>query len=927
MARPPASIRLHALGAVELTGGQEPDAGAILQQPRRLALLVYLALAEPRGFHRRDRLLSLFWPEHDSSRGRHALSQAVYVLRRTLGKESIISRGYEEIALAPGALWCDVHAFEEAVGAGRASDALAFYRGDLLSAFFTSGAPGFEEWVETERPRLRRRATQAAWDLAEQREREGDSPAAAALAHQAVALSSDEEDSVRQLISLLDRGGDRGAALRAFDDFARRLSEEYGIAPSQQTVELIERVRSGKEERQGRTVPAAGRVRVAVFPFTVRGTDGYPGLGEGLADLLSANLDGAGELRSVDAHAAIGLAEREGQGGLDVERARVLAERLGARLFVLGSVLGTGPRLRMHASLYDPGRSLEPVVTATAAGGADHALEVANDLTTQLLAERFRGPGGRLTRLALRTTRSLPALKAYLEGHVEFRAGRFPRAVEAFQRSVDEDPAFALGFYQLARTALWATDFRLARVAAKRAAQQGAGLTERDRQIVGVIVASLHGQTAEAERLCRALVEATPDDPGAWSHLGDILFHHDPLRARPLTEGRAALDRALSIDPGHEQALVKRIILAAKEQDHAGLERHLDELAAHGELPLRWRVLRSFTLGEPAEQETSLRELAGAPVEEQMVCVWRVAMLARDLDSAARVVAPLTGAAHSEETRALGYLMRAQLDLAGGRWSAARAAMASASALEPARGTVFAALAELLPGAPSGRHGLEEARERLRVWDAADVPPSTGSTGYHTAWDGSYPWVRRYLLGLIEARLHRGAEALGHARWLAARQDDDRFGTLRHDFALSVRAEAARDEGRPDEALRLLEQIRAQVPMGDFFAAPFFSEGFERFARATLLVALGRPRDALRWYASFEDHYSLFELPYLAHAHLCRAHIHMELDERDLADRNYRRVVELWKGSDPELRPRREEAEQGLTRLRTRPRARAGGAG
>jgi len=37
----------------------------VLAQPKRVALLAYLAAATPRRLHRRDSLLALFWPELD----------------------------------------------------------------------------------------------------------------------------------------------------------------------------------------------------------------------------------------------------------------------------------------------------------------------------------------------------------------------------------------------------------------------------------------------------------------------------------------------------------------------------------------------------------------------------------------------------------------------------------------------------------------------------------------------------------------------------------------------------------------------------------------------------------------------------------------------------------------------------------------------
>jgi DNA-binding SARP family transcriptional activator len=53
-------IELRTLGALELTSTDNSAVGSVLAQPRRAALLSYLALASPRGFHRRDTLFALF---------------------------------------------------------------------------------------------------------------------------------------------------------------------------------------------------------------------------------------------------------------------------------------------------------------------------------------------------------------------------------------------------------------------------------------------------------------------------------------------------------------------------------------------------------------------------------------------------------------------------------------------------------------------------------------------------------------------------------------------------------------------------------------------------------------------------------------------------------------------------------------------------
>src|SRR5690349_6414495 len=161
-------IEMRTLGAVDLRSADGRAVGTILAQPKRLALLAYLAVARPHGFHRRDTLLALFWPELSTEASRAALRKAVHVVRRALGAEAVPGRGDEELALAEGSVWCDVLAFERALEERRWSDALEMYRGDLLDGFYISGAPEFERWVDRERTRCRDRAAEAAWTLAEE---------------------------------------------------------------------------------------------------------------------------------------------------------------------------------------------------------------------------------------------------------------------------------------------------------------------------------------------------------------------------------------------------------------------------------------------------------------------------------------------------------------------------------------------------------------------------------------------------------------------------------------------------------------------------------------------------------------------------------------------------------------------------------------
>jgi serine/threonine-protein kinase len=237
-------LQFRILGGLNLLGPRGRELRAVLAQPKRVAVLAYLAAASPRGFHRRDSLLALFWPQLDNEHARAALRQALHGLRRMLGDAVIVRRGDEEVGLDERQVWCDAVAFDEAVEAGRCEAALQLYRGDLLEGFFISGAPAFERWLEEERIRRRRAAARGALQLAESSRVAGEVGLAAHWARRAATLSRDDECALRRLIALLDQLGDRAGAMHAYFQFARRLAEDVDAEPAAETQSLIASVRS-----------------------------------------------------------------------------------------------------------------------------------------------------------------------------------------------------------------------------------------------------------------------------------------------------------------------------------------------------------------------------------------------------------------------------------------------------------------------------------------------------------------------------------------------------------------------------------------------------------------------------------------------------------------------------------------------------------
>ena len=259
-------ISFLTLGGLDLRDPVRGELRTVLTQPKRAALLAYLALADSSGFRRRDTLVGLFWPDSDEIHARSALRQAVSFLRRALEDGVVVSRGEEEIGIASEAMMVDAVAFESAALGGRHAEALDLYRGPFLDGLYVSEcSPEFERWIDGTRSRYARLAAVSAWSEAEGRRKSGDPAAASTLARRAHEISPDDEAGLRRLLTFLDDLGDRSSALAVYDSFQRRLAAD-GEEVSPETKAAIDVVRSRSTQSPGYIAPANARPDVAEKP-------------------------------------------------------------------------------------------------------------------------------------------------------------------------------------------------------------------------------------------------------------------------------------------------------------------------------------------------------------------------------------------------------------------------------------------------------------------------------------------------------------------------------------------------------------------------------------------------------------------------------------------------------------------------------------
>jgi DNA-binding SARP family transcriptional activator/TolB-like protein len=946
-------IRLHLLGNLRLEGDSAAGRRSVLSQPRRLALLAYLVLRSPRGGQRRDELLGIFWPESDTAHARGALRNALHFLRLALGPAVIHSRGSEEIELEPDAIWCDAVEFDRLLDAGDYEGALALYGGDLLNGFFISDAPEFEHWLDGERERLRRRAADAARTLAEAAVAAGETGTAADWYRLLLELGSTDESALRGLMRALAAADDRGEALRAFEAMQDRLEAEYGLEPAQETTSLAASIRGADSAAESGVAPerapvlpsrwphAPARLRaaipaiavaavllpltvvallgrsseappsaelVAVLPFGFRGAPEHAWLGEGLADLLAANLNGAGDLRTVDPRALLPPLQPHVT-PLDPAAARGAAAAHGAGLFVLGSVTETAGRLRITAAMY--GDAAHDVVVE---GDVDEVLSLADRLTLALL--EARGGGTMLAQSAARTTHVVEALKSFMQGEAALRRLDTFGALDHYRRATELDSTFALAHYRLSSTARWQGVAAIPRQAASAALRQSGRLVREDSLLVAAWYHHVIGSVAVAHPYYREALVLRPGHVEAAYQLGELLFHWGSAIGEPASEAREPFSRVLASEPNNLQAALHLARIAARD----GRPAEVDSLVAvmsgidpDGLWQVEMDALRAFLTGDAAWQARSIESAGRQPNRDRLV-LEAMAAYSGNLAAVERIAAGRAGFERAPLEQARMELFLAHVQLARGRYHAAERTIASSIVLPPARRLEYRAMMATLPFSPHSTAALAALRSEvaahpdLPLHDEGGPFAGRGIEYPHLLWPGLFRPRRLYLLGALHARLGDFEAAMAVADSLA-RFDRNRSLSSQYERLTQARAEAGR--ATAGVALRALGQ--PQPPPGRTYES-LVTHGrpYERWLRAQLLAGTGRGAEALRWFGTFPDPVAR-DLPYLAPSHLRRARIHDAAGEGAEAAWHYRRFVELWADADPELQPEVERARARLT--------------
>jgi DNA-binding SARP family transcriptional activator/tetratricopeptide (TPR) repeat protein/TolB-like protein len=218
-----------------------------LANPRsRLAILAVLAVAGDRGV-RREKLAALFWPESDDEKGRNALRQALFTLKRDLGAGEI-TLGNVDLRLNPDVLTADVTEFDVAIRDDRVEDAAALYAGPFLDGVFVRESPEFERWVDEQRSRLAGQFGHALEKMAQTAAMLNDHQAALQWLER---LSKHDPYSgrvARHHMEALVKVGEREKALRHATAYTALVRKDLEVEPDPGVVRLARDIRSSTRD-------------------------------------------------------------------------------------------------------------------------------------------------------------------------------------------------------------------------------------------------------------------------------------------------------------------------------------------------------------------------------------------------------------------------------------------------------------------------------------------------------------------------------------------------------------------------------------------------------------------------------------------------------------------------------------------------------
>lgn len=322
--------------------------------------------------------------------------------------------------------------------------------------------------------------------------------------------------------------------------------------------------------------PTADAEAILVMPMAAVGSDtALARLGRELAVALSANLASVARIGTVEALTVLGRIPEDSAPTL--ERGIALARRLEARSVLHGSLVRDGTRVRLDLALTDPGERTT-LAHATVGGSPDDIAALTDSATLSILRQVWRRGEAPVPSLAALTTRSVDALRAYLEGERALARSAFDEAVTAFERAYAADSTFWFALWR----SLYPRIYEGTRLDSARYSELIAHRHEFPTPDRLLLESGLKETLSETLAARRALTERFTTYWPGWYALADLLVHWTPYLGTTLEEARVALDEVVELNPEFASAWEHLFWVTIYQRDTTGAARALRELERFG---------------------------------------------------------------------------------------------------------------------------------------------------------------------------------------------------------------------------------------------------------------------------------------------------------------------------------------------------------
>ena len=653
---------------------------------------------------------------------------------------------------------------------------------------------------------------------------------------------------------------------------------------------------------------------VAVFPFRASGPEAGS-LGEGIADLLAATMDGTVGL-TVSDPGGLWRSLRRGDGPMQapgLDEALALAREAGVPTVVLGSLTAVGGRLDLSTRVYARDGSLRATLTASAP--ADSLPSLVNRMAIDVVAavwERDTLPTVPvIERLA---TQSVDALQAYLEGKRLKRLGRYEDAEASLQQAVTLDSTFALAQMELFDVRsmvlfLNAQPFVGLTEIVDRAMRYRDRLTLRNRLRVEAMRAMDETNGVQAASLVERILEIDSLDVDALHQRAFVYLRDGWQLDKTEDEVVAAYRRVAEVDSMSILAQATLAWLAVLHDDRDGADRAMARLRALDTLGAfaqgRLAALRLVD-ARPGDRDALLSAIAASPAPVVFTALRDLRQLRPVL--AERLLTLLMADSMPVFHQRIGQGARAQLWIAEGRIAAVDS-LVRAGRLDVVRQRVN----RMLLGAFLMGVGDSAAARRAAAELTAFAPADSLAAYLDSRQE---VWATGWAVGAYAATQGDTAEARVWQQAIAALPAGDTPWDWRGSLAADIEARLAVRRGDAVAAEREAQRAYDAWSIHSGYVGEADPEPSMRFHLAAILRAQGVADRAAGLLQSFGEPHTWMGF-FTARAALELGELREREGRDEEAIRHYRTAEQLWSLGEPAVvEPWLARVRDGLARLR-----------